>query len=166
MGQAQVSAAREFDRWERWDSFHGPLPPRALRIAEDYRGHIPAQPPAWESRTCGEGGGMVVEVSILMKLLVMRRWEGTAFVIGSVFCFFKLISFSFILQRNRAVSHEVSSVLSSAIKGNAASRVRSVVLSPHVMLVFPFFCIELEALCFEGIRRCPNTVAIQTSAIQ
>lgn len=84
MGQAQVSAAREFDRWERWDSFHGPLPPWALRIAEDYRGHIPAQPPAWESRTCGEGGGMVAEVSILMKLLVMRRWEGTAFVIGSV----------------------------------------------------------------------------------
>lgn len=84
MGWAQVTVAREFDRWERWDSFHGPLPPRALRIAEDYQGHIPAQPPAWESRTCSEGGGMVVEVSILTKLLVMRRWEGTAFVIGLV----------------------------------------------------------------------------------
>lgn len=58
-GRARVTATREFDRWERWDSFHGPRPPRALRIAEDYRRHIPAQSPAWERRTCSEswGGG-------------------------------------------------------------------------------------------------------------
>ena len=37
------------------------------------------------------------------------------------------------------------------------------------MLLFPlssFFCTESEALCFEGTRRCPNTGAIQTHAIQ
>lgn len=69
--RARVTAAREFDRWERWDSFHGPRPPRALRIAEDYQGHIPAQSPAWERRTCSESWG-VVGVIILMKLLTMR----------------------------------------------------------------------------------------------
>lgn len=61
--QGQVSAAREFDRWKRWDSFHGPPASQAPRIAEDYRGHIPAQSQAWEREDLWRGwwggrGGM------------------------------------------------------------------------------------------------------------
>lgn len=74
--RGQVSTAREFDRWKCWDSFHGPPASQAPRIAEDYRGHIPVQSPAWEREDLGGsegwGQGEVVEVIILMKLLEIR----------------------------------------------------------------------------------------------
>lgn len=85
--RGQVSAAREFDRWKRWDSFHGPPASQAPRIAEDYRGHIPAQSQAWEKEDLWRGwwggrGGMSHYFNETGEdENLSYAWEGSALII-------------------------------------------------------------------------------------